>query len=190
VNASVRGCQRCTTAGWSLLPAASNTHENVSRSVRPRLEIVVTRALSLALVALAGLSGGPSGGTLGGQRGGARRGRQKTTAQESQRTQTAQETLRKRHPVTARGDAHHLRRCVRLMLWVAMQRRSQQVPYTHVCVFVFVCLCLCVCVFMCVCPFHIPHPDSLLRFREKMRFGIFQECVCVFVWFLITPPGI
>jgi len=41
----VHGSQCCTTAGWSLLPAASHTHQNVSRSARPRLEIVVTRAL-------------------------------------------------------------------------------------------------------------------------------------------------
>ena len=46
--ASVRGSQRCTTAGWSLAVASdeSHTHANVSRSARPRFESVVTRALA------------------------------------------------------------------------------------------------------------------------------------------------
>ena len=81
--------------------------------------------------------------------GGHRGERQKRRQQETQRTRTAQETLRKRHPVTSRGDAHHLR--MRMTLRVGMHRCSQQVPfiYTHtfcVCVRVFVNVCVCVCV--------------------------------------------
>ena len=51
---------------FAVASGESHTHANVSRSARPRFEIVVTRALAGSR---SGLSCGPSGGTLGGQRG-------------------------------------------------------------------------------------------------------------------------
>ena len=70
--------------------------------------------------------------------------------------------------VTSRGDAHHLRRRVRLMLQVGMHRCCLIYIQTHlcVCVRVFVnelCVCVCMCVYSNV-SFHIQPPDTLLRF--------------------------
>ncbi len=128
----------------------SQTHENVSRSARPRFEIVVTRALAGSR---SGLSGGPSGGTLGGQRGEAwRMAAADRPGVAAHADGTSQETLRTRHPMTSRGDAHHLRR--RLMLRVGMHRCSQQVPYIYTRTHVRLCVCFCervlVCLFVCV----------------------------------------
>ncbi len=51
---------------FAVASGESHTHASVSRSARPRFEIVVARALAGSR---SGLSGAPAGGTLGRQRG-------------------------------------------------------------------------------------------------------------------------
>ena len=111
----------------------------------------------------------PSSGTLGGQRGRAER---YGKVQEIQRTRTAQETVRKWHPVTARGNAHPLRRRVRLMLRVGMHRCSQQVPSMHTHTHMCVCVCVCVCIHHFIYHLLIPY------FAFERKFDLVSLCGC------------
>ena len=117
----------------------------------------------------------PSSGTLGGQRGRAER---YGKVQETQRTRTAQETVRKWHPVTARGNAHPLRRRVRLMLRVGMHRCSQQVPSMHTHTHTCVCVCVCVCIHHFI--YHLPITYS--AFERKCELVLLCGCACVSVF--------